>query len=201
MIEVRKTSVFERWLAGLRDGRVRARIQARIDRLALGNADDVKPVGKGISELRINYGPAIESISCSVAGTSLFYLLAETNVPKHEILQRCVISQGFSKEIIMATKAKTKQRIKTTRWDTADYLKSDEDIAYYLEAVFEDGNPALIAHALGVVARLKGMRHVAAASGLGRESLYKALSADGNPEFATVLKVIQALGLKLKVAA
>jgi probable addiction module antidote protein len=98
-------------------------------------------------------------------------------------------------------KAKARAKIKTTRWDTADYLKSDRDIAHYLEAVFEDGDPALIAHALGVVARVKGMKQVAAASGLGRESLYKALSADGNPEFTTVLKVIQALGLKLKVAA
>ena len=101
----------------------------------------------------------------------------------------------------MATKTKAKTKLKTTRWDTADYLKTDKDIAYYLEAVFEDGDPALIAHALGVVARVKGMKNVAAASGLGRESLYKALSAEGNPEFVTVLKVIQALGLKLKVAA
>lgn len=95
----------------------------------------------------------------------------------------------------------SKQKIKTTRWDSATYLKSDRDIANYLEAVLEDGDPALIAHALGVIARAKGMTNIARASGLGRESLYKALSADGNPEFATVLKVIHALGLKLKVAA
>jgi probable addiction module antidote protein len=66
--------------------------------------------------------------------------------------------------------------------------------------VFEDGDPALIAHALGVVARAKGMSKIARAAGLGRESLYKALSPDGNPEFVTVLKVMRALGLKLKVA-
>jgi probable addiction module antidote protein len=91
-------------------------------------------------------------------------------------------------------------KTKTIPWDSADYLKTDQDIAYYLEAVFEDGDPALISHALGVIARAKGMTKIAEASGLGRESLYKALSADGNPEFATVLKVIHALGLKLKVA-
>jgi probable addiction module antidote protein len=79
-------------------------------------------------------------------------------------------------------------------------LKTDEDIAHYLEAVFEDGDPALVAAALGDVARVKGMSQVARDAGLGRESLYKALSAEGNPEFATVLKVIHALGLKLKVA-
>jgi probable addiction module antidote protein len=92
-------------------------------------------------------------------------------------------------------------KTKTIPWDVVDDLKTDEDIALYLGAAFEDGDPALIAHALGDAARAKGMAKVSRASGLGRESLYKALSADGNPEFTTVLKVIQALGLKLKVAA
>jgi probable addiction module antidote protein len=69
-----------------------------------------------------------------------------------------------------------------------------------LEAVFDDGDPALIAHALGVVARAKAMTQVALTAGLGRESLYKALAPRGNPKFATVLKVMRALGLKLKVA-
>jgi probable addiction module antidote protein len=94
-----------------------------------------------------------------------------------------------------------KTKLKTIPWDPAQHLKRDEDIAEYLDAAFEDGDPELIRHALGDVARAKGMTQVAKAAGLGRESLYKALSANGNPEFATVLKVIQALGLKLKVAA
>lgn len=91
-------------------------------------------------------------------------------------------------------------KTKTIPWDSAKLLKTEEDIAHYLEAVFEDGDPALITHALGVIARAKGMAKVAQSAGLGRESLYKALSPDGNPEFATVLKVMRALGLKLKVA-
>jgi probable addiction module antidote protein len=90
-------------------------------------------------------------------------------------------------------------KTKTRSWDVVDHLKTDEDIAHYLEAVFEDGDPALVAAALGDVARVKGMSQVARDAGLGRGSLYKALSAEGNPEFATVLKVIHALGLKLKV--
>ncbi len=92
-------------------------------------------------------------------------------------------------------------KTKTIPWDSAEYLKTDKDIANYLEAVFEDGDPALISHALGVIARAKGMSQIAQAAGLGRESLYKALSPEGNPEFATVLKVMRALGLKLKVTA
>jgi probable addiction module antidote protein len=99
------------------------------------------------------------------------------------------------------SKIKPKAKIKTIPWDSAQYLETKEDIADYLEAVLEDGDPALIAHALGVIARAKGMAQIGRATGLGRESLYKALSARGNPEFATVLKVIHALGLKLKVAA
>jgi probable addiction module antidote protein len=92
-------------------------------------------------------------------------------------------------------------KTKTIPWNSAQHLETKEDIADYLEAVIEIGDPALLTHALGDIARSKGMAHIARAAGLGRESLYKALSARGNPEFATVLKVIHALGLKLKVAA
>jgi probable addiction module antidote protein len=100
-----------------------------------------------------------------------------------------------------ATKGKRRRKVKTLPWDSASYLKTPEDVAYYLEAVFDDGDPALITAALGDIARSKGMTKIARATGLGRESLYKALSPGGNPELATVLKVMRALGLKLKVAA
>ena len=89
----------------------------------------------------------------------------------------------------------------TRSWDATDYLETEEDIVAYLEAAFEDGDPRLVAAALGDVARAKGMTKVARDAGLGRESLYKALSADGNPEFATVLKVMRALGLRLHPSA
>ena len=92
-------------------------------------------------------------------------------------------------------------KIQTRPWDAADYLESEEDVVLYLEAAFEDGDPGLIAAALGDIARAKGMTTVAAEAGLGRESLYKALSPDGNPEFATVLKVMRALGLRLHASA
>ncbi len=98
------------------------------------------------------------------------------------------------------SKIKRKAKLKTVPWDAAAYLKSDQDIAHYLEAVLEDGDPRLVAAALGDVARAKGMARIAQAAGLGRESLYKALSREGNPEFGTVLKVMHALGLKLRIA-
>lgn len=92
-------------------------------------------------------------------------------------------------------------KIQTRPWDAADHLETKEDVVLYLEAAFEDGDPGLIAAALGDVAKAKGMTKVAADAGLGRESLYKALSPDGNPELATVLKVMQALGLRLHASA
>jgi len=93
------------------------------------------------------------------------------------------------------------RKIATKRWDPVEHLRTDEEIAAYLDAALEDGDSALIAAALGDVARAQGMAKIARKSGLGRESLYKALSAEGNPEFATVMKVIRSLGLKLQVHA
>ena len=88
-------------------------------------------------------------------------------------------------------------KTKTLLWDAAEYLNSEEDMAAYLEAALEEGEPALVAAALGDIARARGMSQLARDTGLGRESLYKALSPSGNPEFATILKVVEALGLKL----
>ena len=90
--------------------------------------------------------------------------------------------------------------LKTTRWDVADILKTREAIAAYLDAVLEDGDPELLKDALGAIARSKGMTDIAKEAGLGRSSLYRALSPDGNPEFATVASVLKALGLRLSVA-
>ena len=91
--------------------------------------------------------------------------------------------------------------IKTRRWDSAEHLKSEQDIALYLEACFEEAgdDAAFVAKALGNVARARGMSQLARDTGLGRESLYKALSGEGNPSFATVLKVAHALGVRLTV--
>lgn len=90
-------------------------------------------------------------------------------------------------------------RTRTFKWDPAQHLKSDADIAAYLEAALEEGDPTLVAMVLGDIARAKGMSDIARNAGLGRESLYKALSADGNPEFSTIMKVVKALGLRFQV--
>ena len=90
--------------------------------------------------------------------------------------------------------------LKTTRYDSADYLNSDGAVMAYLEEALDTDDPAFIAQALGTVARARGMSQIAKDAGLSRESLYKALSADGNPEFSTIVRVMRALGLKFSVA-
>ena len=91
------------------------------------------------------------------------------------------------------------KKIKLSKWDSAEYLKTDEDRVLYLEACLDEAgdDAAFIAKALGTIARAKGMTQLANETGLGRESLYKALSGEGNPSFATILKVMSALGIKL----
>jgi probable addiction module antidote protein len=91
-----------------------------------------------------------------------------------------------------------KTKLKITKWDSAASLKTRDDMLAYLEAAFDDGDPALIAAAIGDVARAEGMTKVASEASLGRESLYKSLSLNGNPEFATVIKVLATLNLKLQ---
>lgn len=97
----------------------------------------------------------------------------------------------------MTTKRKT--TVTVSRYDSADYLKSEADMAAYLEACLEEApdDAAFLAAALGTIARARGMVQLARDTGISRDGLYKALSKDGNPSLATVLKVIRALGLKL----
>lgn len=89
------------------------------------------------------------------------------------------------------------------KWDSAQYLKTEEDMVLYFEACLEEAgdDAAFIAKALGNIARARGMTQLAKDTGLGRESLYKALSGEGNPSFDTILKVTRALGLRLHAGA
>ncbi len=102
----------------------------------------------------------------------------------------------------MAGTARRKSsKVKIAPFDVADHLRTPEDMAAYLDAWLEESpdDTAGMARALGTLARAKGMSQVAKDAGLSRESLYRALSEDGNPGFATVLKVVRALGLRLRV--
>ncbi len=119
-----------------------------------------------------------------------------------------VIPRGASFTDMVALKGKPdigdkingSEEAETRPWDAAALLETDADVVAYLDAVLDEDDPVLLAAALGDVARAKGMTRIAQATGLGRESLYKALSLDGNPAFATVHKVVRALGLRLRVS-
>ena len=91
--------------------------------------------------------------------------------------------------------------IKTRPFDAANYLRDEADVAAYLQAAVEDGDPALLAATLGDIARARGMMQLARDTGITREGLYKALGEQGNPSFATVMKVMHALGLQFSVGA
>ncbi|MGH8328094.1 MAG: addiction module antidote protein [Steroidobacteraceae bacterium] len=100
----------------------------------------------------------------------------------------------------MATKRRKKAKETFSRWDAADYLKSEADMAAYLQACLEESpeDPALLTAALGDIARARGMMQLSRQTGLTREGLYKALGREGNPSFATVMKVAHALGYRLE---
>lgn len=91
-------------------------------------------------------------------------------------------------------------KTKTTAWNVTEHLKTKEEREAYLNAAFEDGDASVIAAALGDIAKAEGMSKVAKRTGLGRESLYKALSPDGNPALSTILKVIRAFEFNLRAA-
>lgn len=100
----------------------------------------------------------------------------------------------------MAKKGKT--RIDLTKFDSAEYLRTEEDMALYLEACLQEGgdDPAFIASALGAIARARGITDLAGKTGMTRAGLYKALGKNGNPSFGVVLKVIRAMGMELHVS-
>lgn len=90
--------------------------------------------------------------------------------------------------------------VNVSAWDASEYLETEEDIAAYLNAAMDEGDPALLQAALGDVAKARGMTAIAKEAGVSRESLYKSLSANGNPSFQTISKVSRALGLQIAFA-
>jgi len=86
-----------------------------------------------------------------------------------------------------------------SRFDVADYLTNEEEIAAYLDAVMEEGDPNLLAAALGDIARARGVTELSRQTGISREGIYKALSGTGNPAMATIMKITSALGLRLAI--
>jgi putative addiction module killer protein/probable addiction module antidote protein len=193
MIEVIKSRTFDTWLRRLKDRAAARRINARIDRLAHGNPGDVKPVGEGVSEMRLAYGP----------GYRVYYLQQGEAL----VVLLCGGDKATQSRDIKRAKAIARQWMESAMseqfsvYDSADYIESDQDAIEYLMACMEDGgdDPAFLAHALGVVARARNMSAMARQVGMSRAGLYKALDGNGNPTLATVVGVLRVLGLRLAV--
>ena len=195
MVEIRQTVAYARWFGRLRDRQARVRIDSRIRRLSLGNPGDVRPVGEGVSEIRIDYGPGYR-VYFVQRREALVVLLAGGDKDS-----RSVTYEGRWSWREDSREATTMATTQTRPWDPAEHLETEEDMAAYLNVALEEGDLSLIMATLGDIARSRTMALVAQETGLGRESLYKSLSADGNPEFATVLKVVRALGLRLQATS
>ena len=189
MIEVRQTVVFERWLRDLRNIQAKARINARIRRVSLGLIGDVKPVGDGVVELRIDYGPGYRLYFTRRGEAVLLLLVGGDKGGQDRDIRR-------AKQMAMELDW---MGIATTRWDVTEHLDSEEAIAAYLDAVFEDGAPELIKAAIGDLACARGMTEIARKAGITRAGLYKALADTGNPSFTTIASVMKALGVRLSV--
>jgi probable addiction module antidote protein/putative addiction module killer protein len=176
-VRVLMTEVYRDWINAFRDRAARARIQVRVDRLVHGNPGQHRNLSDGVSELKIDFGPG-------------YRVSRKTSKQPSRLPETCRRSSKMPK-----TSAKTK----TLPYDVAEQLRTPEEMAAYLDAWLAEApdDVAGITRALGDIARAKGMSQVARDSGLSRESLYRALSENGNPSFATVLKVARALGMRL----
>ncbi|HSN93891.1 MAG TPA: addiction module antidote protein [Anaerolineaceae bacterium] len=91
------------------------------------------------------------------------------------------------------------EKIQTKNWNAADFIETEEDARAYIEAALEEKDLSLFSAALGEIARSKGMTALAKKTGMGRTSLYKALSADGQAQFSTIIKVLDALGYRFSI--
>jgi probable addiction module antidote protein/putative addiction module killer protein len=178
MVEVRQTEEFSGWLHRFRDANAVARIVGRIRRMEMGNPGDSRGVGHGIFEMRIDYGP----------GYRIYYVHRGAQIVILLCGERYQTGSEAGGDMVMP---------KTTRFDAADYLDTEERQVAYIAAALESGDADFVRDALGLVARARGMGGIAKKAGLNRESLYKALGETGNPEFGTVMRIVRALGLTL----
>lgn len=214
-MKIQRTRQFATWIDALKDVTARARILARIGRLAEGHPGDHRYLGDGISELRIDAEPGYRVYYTQRGRQLVILLVGGDKAHSNAISKRpgrlhvpCERRTGCSRNesipkywscSIMATKKK----VELKAFDVAEHLRTPEEMAAYLDACIEesDGDSAFIAKALGDIARAQGMSKVARAAGLSRESLYRALSGERSPDFATILKVTRALGVRLHASA
>jgi probable addiction module antidote protein/putative addiction module killer protein len=180
--------MLRQWLDRLADRRAASRIAQRIVRLQSGLIGDAKPVGGGVSELRVDYGPGYR-VYFVQQGEVLIILLCGGD-------KRVAAARHRSSEDV-GGRIGDRLMAKTEPFDAARYLTSPESQAELLNDALATGDAGYVARALGVIARARGMTEVAREAGVSREALYKALSESGDPRLTTLLGVARALGVTL----
>jgi probable addiction module antidote protein/putative addiction module killer protein len=195
------TPEFELWLEKLRDAKGKARILSRMDAAALGNFGDCESVGEGVSEMRIHVGPGYLP-RVFHASRNVHLCASDRWRQIHtEARHQTRADNGAGVKSMTAKKAKAKKAAagQLAPFDVSRHLDGDVVIAEYLAAALEDPNPDLFLRAVANVAKARGFAAVAEASGLGRESLYKALAPGAKVRYETVRKLVDSLGVKLTV--
>ncbi len=193
MTSFERSEDFDAWLVGLKDKLGRARVVHRIRSAEHGNFGDCEPVGEGVSEMRVHVGPGYRVYF--TRRDAVVYLLlvgGDKSSQKRDVKRAIEIARELNQEQTMA---------KFSRFDAADYLNDEETVAQYITAALEDPNPDVFLTAVRDVARARGMAQLAKDSGLGRESLYKALTPGAKPRYDTMLKLLHALGVKLSASS
>ena len=192
-MQVQQTAVFRKWFEALRDDRAKGRITSRIVRLREGNAGDARSLGGGLAELKIDYGPGYRVYYVRKGDRLILLLCGGDKSSQKEDIQRA--------RVVLDSQLEQNMAPNLTAFDPSEYLATEEAIRAFLEDAMESGDPKVIAASIGEVARAKGMSQLARQAGMSRESLYRALSEDGNPQLGTVVKVLKALGIQLSVAS
>ncbi len=198
------TTVYRDWVNGLRDHIARARIQVRVDRLVHGNHGSHRVLREGVSELKIDVGPGYRVYFTERDGELIILLAGGDKSTQHtdeNTMPRATTTK--SKRSPSKAPRRGAGHTHTVVYDVSKQLRTPKEMAAYLEAwlVEAPDDAAGISRALGDIARAVGMSKVAKQSGLSRESLYKALSEDGNPSLDTILRVARAVGVRFHASA
>ncbi len=190
-MEIKRLAEFDLWFDGLKDAVTKARLTARLKKASLGNLGDIKSVGEGVWEMREFFGPGWRMYYVQRGDVIILMLGGGTKDTQGTDIQRAKALLQTLEDSIMVKIADL------PTFDAADYLDSEEVITAYLNAILEENDPALLASALGDIAKARGIAQIAKEAGLGRESLYKALREGASPRFDTISRVLKALGVKL----
>ena len=194
VIEVRQTEAFAKWLKSLRDAKAAAKIAQRIVRVSSGLLGDMKPVGQGVSELRIDFGPGYRIYFMQRSEILIILLCGGDKSTQARDIRK---AKELAADLQAAPAMETSMATRTLPFDPAEHLADPEDQAELLNDALDTGNAVYIANALGIIARARGMSEVARGAGVTREALYKAFSDKGDPRLSTLLGVLKTLDLKL----